>query len=368
VAEEYDVRTADNYTLKLYRIPYGKSGKGGGTPGAKRPIVYLQHGFGTSSADWVINLPQLSAGFVFADAGFDVFLGNFRGSLYGRKHDLWDTTTHFFWQFSLTDMALKDLPALLQTTKEVAKFERNDKFYFIGHSTGATAAFILFSQPQYQTLARDITQFYALAPLVEMTQVRGPLRFGAPFANYLNVVSDFYGVDEFAPNKALRDSWADYVCENPETDLTCKNVMLMISGQLDSRQFNASRLPVINAHSPGGTSVKAAIHLAQMISTGQFKDFDYGNYLINRQHYPQNTPPFFQLSNMQFPPTYLYSGGSDWLARPEDIFSWSTKIQKVLAKQPEQISNFNHIEFLWSNKAARSIYQPIMQSMGRTVG
>jgi len=147
VAEEYDVRTADNYTLKLYRIPYGKSGKGGGTPGAKRPIVYLQHGFGTSSADWVINLPQLSAGFVFADAGFDVFLGNFRGSLYGRKHDLWDTTTHFFWQFSLTDMALKDLPALLQTTKEAAKFERNDKFYFIGHSTGATAAFIFSVSP-----------------------------------------------------------------------------------------------------------------------------------------------------------------------------------------------------------------------------
>jgi lysosomal acid lipase/cholesteryl ester hydrolase len=363
-AQEFDVKTSDNYTLKLYRIPYGKSGPSTPPGGAKRPVVFLQHGFDTSSADWLINLPTQSAGFVFADAGFDVWLGNFRGTKYGLKHDFWSPTTHFFWQFSLTDMALRDLPAMLQIVQEQAKYQTGDKFYFIGHSTGATAAFILFSQQP--KLAKQITQFYAIAPLVQMQRVQGPLKFAAPFANFANVVSDFYGVDEFVPNKELRESWATYVCQDPETDLACKNVLLMISG-LESRQINASRIPVINAHSPGGTSVKAAVHLAQLINSGQLQDYDYGNYKINQEHYAGNAkPPVFNLGTMEAPPTYLYAGGSDWIARPEDIFNLANTISRIKAKDPETISNFNHIEFLWGNRAARSVYQPIMQSMGHT--
>lgn len=104
--EEHFVTTADGYVLGVYRIPgdrgsaASRSSGGGGTAGARsvsasggtrrrkggssagsagstqrRPPVLLLHGVLDSSAAWVLNEPSQSLGFILADAGFDVWLG-----------------------------------------------------------------------------------------------------------------------------------------------------------------------------------------------------------------------------------------------------------------------------------------------------
>ena len=75
--EVHEAVTEDGYVLQLHRIP--SVGGGGGPP------VYLQHGLLCSSACWVTSGPR-SLGFVLNDLGYDVWLGNFRGNAYGRKH------------------------------------------------------------------------------------------------------------------------------------------------------------------------------------------------------------------------------------------------------------------------------------------
>lgn len=69
------VVTADNYTLGMFRIPYGR---GQEPPTTRRPAVILQHGLEDSSYTWVNNFPAESLGFLLADAGYDVWLPNSR--------------------------------------------------------------------------------------------------------------------------------------------------------------------------------------------------------------------------------------------------------------------------------------------------
>lgn len=47
--EIHDVTTEDGYILNLFRIPHGKTKE----RGQEGPPVYLQHGFGSSSACFV---------------------------------------------------------------------------------------------------------------------------------------------------------------------------------------------------------------------------------------------------------------------------------------------------------------------------
>ncbi len=58
--ETHQVHTEDGYILQMHRIPFGK--KSPPEEGVERPSILLIHGLMSSSADYVIAIPEKSIG------------------------------------------------------------------------------------------------------------------------------------------------------------------------------------------------------------------------------------------------------------------------------------------------------------------
>jgi pimeloyl-ACP methyl ester carboxylesterase len=96
------VETTDHYELTVMHI------KGA----AKGPVVFMQHGLFSSAETWVTNADQ-SPAFILARAGFDVWMGNNRGSMYGRKNSRInpDKDPKDFFNYSFYELGEYDAPA-----------------------------------------------------------------------------------------------------------------------------------------------------------------------------------------------------------------------------------------------------------------
>lgn len=111
--EEYDVTTADGYILTVYRIKSSKFTE----PGA--PVVFFQHGLLSCATTWIIQYPDISPAFEMVRNGYDVWLGNNRGTTYSRKHTtLNPDKDKSYWDFSFPELGDFDAPAQIDFVRE----------------------------------------------------------------------------------------------------------------------------------------------------------------------------------------------------------------------------------------------------------
>lgn len=181
--ETHTVQTEDGYLLDIHRIPNGKGKHQNtnnknqyffaekNTTNINKPVVHLQHALECASDFWLLNLPNQSTGFAFADAGFDVWLGNVRGNRYGRKHVNYTTNDSDFWRFTFDEMQEYDLPAMFNYIQNITN---QSKINYIGHSQGTLIMFAkLATEPSF---AERVENFFAYAQVTSTTYIKGLLR------------------------------------------------------------------------------------------------------------------------------------------------------------------------------------------------
>ncbi|XP_054428783.1 lysosomal acid lipase/cholesteryl ester hydrolase [Pteronotus mesoamericanus] len=348
-SEEHLVETEDGYILCLHRIPHGRKNHSDKGP---KPVVFLQHGLLADSSNWVTNLSNSSLGFILADAGFDVWLGNSRGNTWSRKHKTYSVSQDEYWAFSYDEMAHYDLPASINF---VLKKTGQEQVYYVGHSQGTTIGFIAFSR--IPELAKKIKMFFALAPVASVKFCTSPL---AKFARFPDLLfKDLFGVKEFLPQSAFLKWLSVHVCSHVVLKELCGNILFVLCG-FNERNLNMSRVAVYITHSPAGTSVQNMIHWSQNVKLHKFQAFDWGSSAKNYFHYNQTHPPAYNVKDMPVP-TAVWSGGRDLLADTRDISVLLTEITNLVYH--EYIPEWNHLDFIWGLDAPWRLYNEMVDLM-----
>ncbi|NXU59450.1 LICH hydrolase, partial [Turnix velox] len=344
-SEEYDVTTEDGYVLRVFRISAGKNSQNTG----QKPAVFLQHAFLGDATHWISNLPNNSLGFLLADAGFDVWMGNSRGNTWSLKHRTLNPGQKEFWQFSFAQMGKYDIPAELYFIMNKTG-EKN--VYYIGHSEGSAAGFIAFST--YPELAQRVKLFSALGPVTTCSYATSPLmkiaNLPAPLLRFA------LGGKGFAHQIGFLKGPVTQLCTN--MDKFCGHVLCHIAGG-DIRNLNTSRIDTYVGHSPAGTSVQNIIHWQQLKYADEFQAYDYG-FKENMKKYNQSTPPVYKIEKINIP-IAIWSGGRDKFADPKDMAKLLPRISNLIYH--DHFPSWGHLDFIWGLDATERMYQKIIELM-----
>ena len=357
--EEHKVITSDGYILGVYRIPHGRNTQRGAKPG---PPVLLQHGLLDSATTWVMNYPDQSLGFILADAGYDVWLGNMRGNRYSRAHVKYNPDhDEAFWDFSYDEMSSIDLPTMIYY---ILNATQHTKVGYAGHSQGTMIGFANFGRTN-SVLQNNVSFWAALAPVAHLGHIESPMKYlsTATIQKDIEIYWHLlFGKNEFLPSNYITEWLSAYACGKVIVDkVACANIFFILFGP-EKKNLNDTRMPVYVSHVPDGTSVKNMIHFAQGVQSNVFEAYAYSTAQEDEAHYNQTTPPLYTVNAMKVP-TAIFVGGNDWLADPTDVQYIFDNIPSETLVFRKFIPDYNHIDFVWALSANELIYADVVNLM-----
>jgi pimeloyl-ACP methyl ester carboxylesterase len=362
--EQHYATTPDGFILSIQRIPHGRNNNNNkySSNNSTKPVVFLQHGLLDASETWVQNFENESLAFILADAGCDVWLGNARGNIYSAENTKWKPTDSEFWMWSWDDLALVDLPTMIEYV--LKQTERKQLDAYIGHSQGTAMGFACFSTKECGgsvPLSERVKLFVALAPVTYVAHVESTLlRILATV--HLDELLVYMGLHDFFPSSKILQRLVPDICSNTLIGRPfCAHIYCLFAG-CDSLMdnVNQTRLPTYFSHLPAGTSVINIAHWAQEVRSGRFERLDYGSPEKNREHYGQDKPPKFDLTQLNVD-VAMFHGGKDILGTVADFKEWLPMLPKHRVKQVKFMPNYGHLDVVWGIHANTDIYADVVK-------
>ncbi|KAL7598731.1 hypothetical protein Lser_V15G24564 [Lactuca serriola] len=334
---EHTAQTKDGFLLGLQRVSSGILNLGSQTA----PPVLLLHGLFMGGDAWFMDSPNESLGFVLADHGFDVWVGNVRGTKWSHGHESLSDGDKEFWDWSWEEMALYDLETMLSYINS----KTGSKVFVVGHSQGTIMSLAAFTQPDIVSMVKAAA---LLSPISYLDHITSKLVLNLVHM-YLDEALGLLGMHQLNLKSDILTNMIESACDG---HLDCSDMLASITGE--NCCFNSSRVDVYLEYEPHPSSVKNLKHLFQMIRKGTFSRYDYGS-IKNLLQYGKLKPPTFDLSKIpESLPIWMAHGGNDALGDVIDV----EHTLKELKSKPNVLflEDYGHIDFLLSTRGYEDLY------------
>ena len=153
------VTTEDGFILTTFHVTGNSSGKF--TP--TKPPVLIQHGDYGDGAGWLRYYPVGKPMHLqLADDGYDVWIGNNRGTNYSQERtDDLKPTDEAYWNWSWAAMGIYDDVANIKAIKQQSGAE---KVFYLGYSQGTVQMFYALAHLEDSFFVDNLYKFLAFAP------------------------------------------------------------------------------------------------------------------------------------------------------------------------------------------------------------
>ncbi|KAK9467951.1 alpha/beta-hydrolase [Lipomyces arxii] len=350
--EEHIVKTTDGYLLGVHRIYQTKTETKAGTRPQGKPVVYLHHGLLMNSEIWVsITEEARCLPFMLVERGYDVWLGNNRGNKYSKKHVLHSSIDTAFWNFSMDEFALYDIP---DTIDYILHTTRQKHLAYLGFSQGSAQAFAALSL--HPKLNDKVNVFVALAPAMAPgglhNSVVDSLIKASPTIMYL-----FFG------RRAILSSaifWQSIMYPPLFVRLIDRSLIFLFNWHGHNISFQQKIAAY--AHLYSFTSVKTVVHWFQIMRRGCFQMFDddvtsairlYGNAFYHVAQFPTR--------NIRSP-IYLVYGTEDSLV---DIDAMLSELPKHAVAIP--VIGHEHLDIVWGRDVEKEVLPHVFHILEKTM-
>ncbi|OVA02048.1 AB-hydrolase lipase domain [Macleaya cordata] len=339
---EHTAETKDGYMLGLQRVS-SRTGDIKIKPAG--PPVLLQHGLFMAGDAWFLNSMEQSLGFILADQGFDVWVGNVRGTRWSHGHISLSEKDKEFWDWSWQELALFDLAEMINYVHSIT----NSKVFVVGHSQGTIMSLAALTRSDIVDMVEGAA---LLCPISYLGHVTAPFVLDL-VTLHLDQMILAMGIRKLNFRSDIGTQIMDSICD----EHNCNDMLTSITGK--NCCFNNSRVDFYLEYEPHPTSSKNLNHLFQMIRKGTFAMYDYGLW-GNMKQYGHLKPPAFNLGSIpKSLPLWMGYGGNDALADVTDV----EHTLKELKSKPEllYIDSYGHIDFLLSVRAKQDVYDSMIR-------
>ncbi|RZC66959.1 hypothetical protein C5167_010650 [Papaver somniferum] len=341
---EHSVKTDDGYVLALQRVSSDR--KGHIESKSFGPPVLLQHGLFMGGDSWFLNSKEQSLGYILADQGFDVWVGNVRGTHWSHGHVSLSVENMEFWDWSWQEMALYDLAEMIKYVHAIT----NSKVLVAGHSQGTIMSLAAFTRSDIVGMVEGAA---LLCPVSYLSHCTAPLVLDM-VRMHLDKMILALGIHQLNFRSERGVQIMDSICDE---HVDCSDLLVSITGK--NCCFNNSRVDDYLTYEPHPSSTKNLNHLFQMIRKGKFAMYDYGPWR-NLKQYGHLDPPEFNLADIpKSLPLWIGYGGKDALADVTDV----KHTLKELKCSPEllYLEDYGHIDFLLSVSAKQDVYDSMIK-------